>query len=856
MKNTIKSLKFNDLFCLIACVFMTVYSEVVLHIFVYGELPTKIIYTVMFACAVGLLVYALCTFFRDGANRVIVLTVNTLITLYFETQLVYNSIFSEFMSVWQVNTGADAVTNFWRQMLYAVFKAKWKILVLLLPLIALYILVLKKKLVFERKKPLIGAFSVVLCVCLHFSCIGLMYMRSNSRYSVYNLYRDSATPTETSVKNIGLISTARLELKNIIFGSGTDSVFSGRMTDKPVKIDDSKKYNMLDIDFKKLSDGTNDKKLSELDEYLSTLYPTSKNEYTGIFSDCNLIALCAESFSPYFISEELTPALYKLTHGGIVFKNYYGSFSNNTTNGEYTFCMGLFPDLTRKKSIASMYASQNNYLPFCYGNIFKTEGVTSYAYHNYNGSYYNRDSTHPNMGYIFKSADNGLDMSMQWPASDLEMMQKSVDDYIDGGQRFCAYYMTFSGHYQYDWKNNMSAKNREKVEELNYSEEVKAYIACNLELEYALEYLLDRLDAAGISDNTVIVLTNDHYPYGLTDDEYNELAGKKVDRRFEMYRNSFICYSPRLTKEVDTYCSTIDILPTVLNLFGFDYDSRLIAGKDVLSPEARDMAIISDGSIITRDYAYSTKDDILVSFDGDSKRDYKSLSDTFDEVTRIFELSTGILNTDYYAHVFLGSQSSGELFNKYSYDDIPNTIDLTALRYVVDNGYMDAESDKIFGFANFENMPFLLETLYRMSGKPEYTLPPDTPEFSVDEKYRSAVEWALSAGLIVTTDLEGISDTQILRGLFARTVYRYEKYRGYDVSVSDETEEGLIDREELFEKYPGIDDETLSAIIWAFNKKILVGTGEFESVIISRNEPMTKYTVMLALFKESKYIDA
>lgn len=73
---------------------------------------------------------------------------------------------------------------------------------------------------------------------------------------------------------------------------------------------------------------------------------------------------------------------------------------------------------------------------------------------------------------------------------------------------------------------------------------MKAYIACNLELENALTYLMDRLEQAGVADKTCIVLTNDHYPYGLTEEEYNELAGQEMDLTFEKYRNSFICYVP------------------------------------------------------------------------------------------------------------------------------------------------------------------------------------------------------------------------------------------------------------------------------------------------------------------------
>ena len=182
---------------------------------------------------------------------------------------------------------------------------------------------------------------------------------------------------------------------------------------------------------------------------------------------------------------------------------------------------GLFPDLTRSKSTASFYASQKNYLPFCLGNEMQARGALTYAYHNYTGEYYSRNVTHPNIGYTFKSATDGLDIALSWPSSDLEMMQQSVADYVQAETPFCAYYMTFSGHYQYNWDNPMSAKNRAVTDGLPYSDPVKAYIACNQELERGLEFLLQALEDAGVADKTVIVLTNDHYPYGLNEQQYN-----------------------------------------------------------------------------------------------------------------------------------------------------------------------------------------------------------------------------------------------------------------------------------------------------------------------------------------------
>ena len=302
------------------------------------------------------------------------------------------------------------------------------------------------------------------------------------------------------------------------------------------------------------------------------------------------------------------------------------------------------------------------------------------------------------MGYTFKAVDSGLNIQVDWPSSDLEMMEASVDDYIESDGPFHAYYMTFSGHYQYTWDNAMSAKNRDKVEDLPYSDAVKAYIACNLELEYALEYLVNRLEEAGIADKTCIVLTNDHYPYGLTEEEYNELAGEELDTTYEKYRNSFICYVPGLRENitVDEYCSTADILPTLLNLFGVDYDSRLLTGTDVFSNGIH-MAVLSDQSFITEDFRFDASTETLTITNENVSVSNSTLDMYRLYVDNKFKISTDILNSNYYAHVFDQDTQAQTLEDTVVFSDITNIFNQASVLYMYRNGYVDPESEDTFG---------------------------------------------------------------------------------------------------------------------------------------------------------------
>ena len=708
------------LFCLTG-----VYVELCLHLCVFGSMDRYAGYPVLF----GLLGGALCTLVVSSLPKVLRQITGLLLVaaqvMLAEMQLVYHCIFGDFMPVSQIGMGGNVIVNFNSQLLYGIRQNLLKILLLLLPLVVVILCLALRRvqaLRFRlRWKQAMASFAVLLALLL--TVTGLMYVGRDKAFSAYRTFTNVNTSTDSSYKKIGMLATTAQELRYMLF-SGSGSIM---ITPSSLNISDvprtysSNSYNVIEsIDFTALADSTDSDILKATDEYLSNATPTRKNNYTGLLKDYNLITICAESFCPWFISEELTPTLYKLSHTGILFENYYGTFQSVTTNGEYTMCMGLYPDMSRTKTDSSFNVAGTNYLPFCLGNALKDMGYQTWAYHDYIGDFYNRNITHANMGYTFKAADSGLDVKIDWPSSDLEMMEASIDDYINSGEPFHAYYMTFSGHYQYNWDNAMSAKNRDAVKDLPYSEPVKAYIACNLELEYALEYLMQRLEEAGVADKTCIALTNDHYPYGLTEDEYNELAGQTLDTTFEKYRNSFICYVPGLSENivVDEYCSTADILPTLLNLFGVDYDSRLLAGTDVLSSGLH-VAVLSDKSFLTKAFRYDAGTETVIPADENT-----TVSGKLAEAYRLyvdsrFQLSGNILNSDYYAHVFSKESSGGSLADTVVFTDIKSIFNQASVLYMYRKGYVDPETPDTFGGKTTARLGEFVDVLYRIAGRPE-----------------------------------------------------------------------------------------------------------------------------------------
>ena len=646
-----------------------VYLEAMLQQLVFGEISSKFHYAVGFDALYAAVLAVISTAVPKKANFAVTCIMAVAVVFLYGSQVVYNFVFGTLYSVALMEQGGQAVTSFWRETLVTMRDHAPEILAMGLPLVAVILLKGFCRQVFDRTNWIWRGVLIGLAAVLGIAVPQGLKNGGTGMFSDYYYYHTDAVATDQTASRFGLITAFRLELLGAPEGASEDSNQDGyyiqEVTEPSVQPEDDAtvpeetrppmEYNVLDINWDELNQKTEDEKILALNAYCESLTGTNKNEYTGMLKDYNLIVLCAESFSTGAIDPVLTPTLYKLANEGIIFNNYYNSYPNTTTDGEYSMNMGLFPDTSRNKKASSLYASRNSYLPFCLGNIFEAQkGTTSYGYHNYLGSYYGRDESHPNMGYQMKFARDGMTFTTEWPASDDEMMQQSVDDYINGGEQFHAYYMTFSGHYRYSYETNfMVRRNWEQVKNLDYSSEaIKAYLSCHIELEKGLAYLMQRLEEAGIADKTAIVLAGDHYPYGLTDKQYSELIGYEIDE-FSKYKSTLIFWVGGLEENivVDEYCCNIDILPTILNLWGFDYDSRMLAGTDVFS-DGEHMAILIDKSFLTDKVWFHAGTNEIRYLVDENQLPEGYVERLINQVVNKFSISSDILNTAYYNFVF------------------------------------------------------------------------------------------------------------------------------------------------------------------------------------------------------------
>lgn len=579
--------------------------------------------------------------FCEKANKIITVFLTIIITFFTLAQIVYYNFYNSIFSFYSLTTGTGQVLHFW-SMIVEVIVRIWYIFALILIPVILFIIFNNKIFEYKRNKGIIlYTFIIGLIVSMLSSYVLIKKYDKGQLYSLNNLIYKTHAPMLT-INKTGLLTMEVIDIYRYFFGFEENFDIKN---DEVKNVSKRIEYNKLDIDFDKLIEESNDETIKSMHEYFSSLTPSEKNKYTGMFKGKNLIFITAEAFDTIAIDENITPTLYKIANNGFIFNNYYQPlYPVSTSDGEYMNVMSLIP----KEGVWSFYKTSKNYMPFGIGNMFKKLDYNTYGLHNHNYNYYHREKSHTNIGLTYYGCGNGLEKKMNckhWPNSDFEMIKATTPYYLNDDKPFMTYYMTVSGHLNYNFSgNNMASRNKSKVKNLNYKDSIKAYYATQIEFDKAIEELLNELEESGKLDDTLIVIAPDHYPYGLTTKDMNTVS--KIDRtdKFENYHTSLIMYNPKIeNKVVDKVISGIDILPTIYNLFGIDYDSRLLMGSDIFS-NTEHIVILSDRSFITSKGKYN-------SITGEFSNPNVS-KEYIDNINKIinekFKMSSLILEKDYY----------------------------------------------------------------------------------------------------------------------------------------------------------------------------------------------------------------
>ena len=628
-----------------------IYFEFLFDLLIYKQISNiaiKLIFIIIFCLFINMLLEII----KKPINKILKTIMIIFLGIITYINYIYFKIFEAPLSLFSIIKGTEVFKL--KAMILKIILSNWFAIFLFIIIPSIVSIVFEKKInkIEKISKKSIITYIIIIAILYSINLFYINYKDTNQMYSSKNLYFNLNNPTE-NYKKLGLITSTRLDLQRTILGFKEKELYEYKDNNGNTKVLDSSKYNMFNINFKELINKESTDEIKEIHEYFANQEPTEKNEYTGIFEGKNLVIIVGESFSSLAIKREITPTLYKIANSGFVFENFYTPlFPISTADGEFIVDNSLVP----AENLWSMTKVADNEIPFSCAKLLKEKGYVAKSYHNYDYNYYSRDKYMKALGLdTYLAKGNGLEERINlsgFPNSDYDMLNATIDDYINS-EHFFAYYMTMSGHINYDKTNNMVVKNWDKVKDLPYSENCKGYLATQIELDKAVEELLIRLEKSGKLDDTVIVMCGDHYPYGLSESEMKELSPHDMTQfEFEKFHMPLIIYNSKVkTTSIKKLGSSLDILPTVLNLFGLDFDSRLLMGRDLLS-NSEPLVFFSYRTFITNKGRYNSKTEQFENFDVSNEfSKEKYLEKINEEIYKKYRISRLILSNDYYKYL-------------------------------------------------------------------------------------------------------------------------------------------------------------------------------------------------------------
>ena len=299
------------------------------------------------------------------------------------------------------------------------------------------------------------------------------------------------------------------------------------------------------------------------------------------------------------------PTLYSMLDNSINFTNHYSFYNGggSTFNSEFAVNTGFITPITYNRNA---YTFNKNTFTYSMANLFKNEGYRVDAFHMNTREYYSRGINYDNWGYdnyySLKDQNSYSDLSYQL---DTELI-KNEDFYNSMFKQeglFVNYLISYSNHMPFSTKNgvckqllNLDLENNLIVEEqIKLMTEEDCIKRQARETDDMLALILLALEENNLADNTILVIFSDHYLYTVNDknilDSYKETDNNLINH------TPFLIYKKNLKKvNVTDVTSQVDILPTVLNLFGINYIKDYYLGNDALDKNYEGLVFFNDYS--------------------------------------------------------------------------------------------------------------------------------------------------------------------------------------------------------------------------------------------------------------------
>jgi len=332
--------------------------------------------------------------------------------------------------------------------------------------------------------------------------------------------------------------------------------------------------------FLKSKQTVNEQDIAFLKEEYSKENDKKKNRYTGKQKGNNLIIVQLEGVDSWLINKNDTPTLYNMMRNSINFTNHYSYYNGggSTFNSEFAVNTGFITPLSYTQNA---YTFNKNSFPYSLAHLFKNEGYSVNAFHMNTKEFYSRGTNYKNWGYdnYYGLVDLGTYKDNSYYLDRELILNEDFNEKMFSDKPFVDYIITYTNHMPFSSEKGnckmLLDLDSEENENVSYdlNEEDCARRQAK-ETDYMMELLLNELKTRNLYNNTTIVVLTDHYLYTLSD---KTILDKDK-------------------KTVKTVTSQLNVLPTILNLFGIDYNPVNYIGSDALDNNYQKIVFFSDYS--------------------------------------------------------------------------------------------------------------------------------------------------------------------------------------------------------------------------------------------------------------------
>ncbi len=362
-------------------------------------------------------------------------------------------------------------------------------------------------------------------------------------------------------------------------------------------------YSIRDlyVTFLRSDDVKDPQEMDFVERVYSSQTPHKKNSYTGMFKGKNVIFVQLEGMDSWLITPEDTPNLYAMMNNSMVFDNHYSYYTGggSTFNSELAVATGF---ITPVSFTENPYSFSGNTFPYSLPRMMAGKGYCANAFHMNTGEYYSRDINYTNWGYdnYYSLIEDGnySDKSYQLDR-EIILNEFFYEKLFKQDEPFMHYIITYTTHTPF--RLNCSTgkliaaelyPEEEEFPELEEEEVARLFAA---ETDRMMGLLLQALEDNGLADDTVVVVFTDHYLYTLNDKSILE-PYKNTQNNLINNTPFFIWSKGMKQKHIKKVNSQIDILPTVLNMMGVEYNDEWYVGKDIMDENYTGYVFFSDYS--------------------------------------------------------------------------------------------------------------------------------------------------------------------------------------------------------------------------------------------------------------------